>query len=133
MANDVFWVAREQFALGDLSWRDAIIKVALYGAGYTPDIANDIFLSSLGANIIATSAALTNKTAYAGQVDASDIVLYAVTGAEVTGFVVFADTGNPSTSRLIANFDSATGLPFTPSGGNVTIQWDNSSYKIFLL
>src|SRR5450759_290455 len=133
MANDVFWVAREQFALGDLSWRDAVIKVALYGVGYTPDIANDIFLSSLGANIIAISAALTNKTAYAGQVDASDIVLYAVTGAEVKGFVVFADTGNPSTSHLIANFDSVTGLPFTPSGGNVTIQWDNSSYKIFLL
>jgi hypothetical protein len=29
--------------------------------------------------------------------------------------------------------DAATGLPLTPNGGDVTIQWDNGANKIFKL
>ena len=46
---------------------------------------------------------------------------------------VYQYTGVDATARLIAYIDSATGLPFLPSGGNVAIQWDNGANKIFKL
>ena len=37
------------------------------------------------------------------------------------------------TSPLIANIDVATGLPITPSGGDIIVQWDTGANKIFKL
>ena len=69
----------------------------------------------------------------AGVADAADILFTAVTGATVEALVIYRDTGTPGTSRLIAYIDSATGLPFAPSGADVTVQWDNGINKIFKL
>jgi hypothetical protein len=50
-------------------------------------------------------------------------------GAVLTGSTsvesieLWKDTGTNTTSPLIANFDDYTGLPLTPSGGDVTIVW----------
>jgi hypothetical protein len=65
--------------------------------------------------------------------DADDITLTAVTGDQFESIVVYRDTGTESTSDLIAFFDTATGLPFTPSGGDITISWDNGANKVFKL
>jgi len=46
---------------------------------------------------------------------------------------IYQHTGVDATSRLIANIDSATGLPFTPNGGDATITWDSGANKIFKL
>ncbi len=35
--------------------------------------------------------------------------------------------------RLIAYIDTATGMPVTPNGGDITIAWDNGANKIFKL
>ena len=42
--------------------------------------------------------------------------------------------GTESTSNLIAYMDTGmTGLPVTPNGGDITVQWANTSNRIFKL
>jgi len=59
--------------------------------------------------------------------------LSTVTGDQSESIDIYKDTGTESTSYLIANINSATGLPVTPNGGDIIVQWDNGSNKIFKL
>ena len=57
-----------------------------------------------------------------------------ITGDEFEAFIVYKDTGSEATSTLIAYFDTVTnGLPFTPSGADVVIQWDDETNRILRL
>jgi hypothetical protein len=38
-----------------------------------------------------------------------------------------------ASDALIAYIDTATGLPFTPSGGDIEVQWDSGANAIFKL
>jgi hypothetical protein len=76
---------------------------------------------------------LSNKTVALGVADADDVLLSSVTGTSCEFIVIFQDTGVDATSRLIAYIDSAVGLPVTPNGGNITIQWDSGANRIFKL
>lgn len=53
--------------------------------------------------------------------DAADLTFTSLTGDQVESYDIFKNSGTDTTSPMIANFDDATGLPLTPSGGNVTI------------
>lgn len=100
----------------------------------TPVAATDQFLSDIAAGArIMTTANLASKTITGGVFDAADITTLAVTGASFESLVIYKDTGSAATSPLIAFFDTATGLPFTPNGGDVTIAWDNGASKIFAI
>lgn len=130
--------AREKFlghATIDLDWINDNIKAVLVDTGaYTVNLATDEFLSDIpGAARIATSGSLGTKTATAGVADAADVVFTAVSGVTVEAVALYKDTGVAGTSPLIAYVDSATGLPLTPNGGDVTIAWDNGASKIFKL
>ena len=108
----------------DLS--DDTIKVALIDTGtYTYSSAQEYYSDLTG--IVAISNALASKTVTNGVFDAADLTLTGVTGVSVEGYVIYKDTGTSSTSPLIAFFDTAAGgLPFTPNGGNLLIQWNAS-------
>ena len=72
---------------------------------------------------IATSANLSSKTVGtvgAGVFDHADYVYTAVSGATVESIDYYEHSGTESTSPLMFNLDSATGLPLTPNGGDVT-------------
>lgn len=69
---------------------------------------------------VATSGALANKTSTLGVADADDIIIAGVTGDQFEAVVLYEDTGTASTSRLIAYWDTAGGLPLTPNGGAVS-------------
>jgi hypothetical protein len=135
MANALYDYGREGFLSGDIDWLADDIKVALIDtAAYTVDLGNDQFLNIIPpAAIIATSGNLASKTAAAGVADAADITLTSVTGTTVEALVIYQDTGVDATSRLIAYLDTVTGLPFTPSGSDVIIQWASGASKIFKL
>jgi len=69
----------------------------------------------------ATLATVTVGVVGVGVVDCDDIVFSAVAGAESEYIVIFQDTATASTSPLICVFDTTnTGLPVTPSGGDIT-------------
>jgi hypothetical protein len=56
-----------------------------------------------------------------GKFDADDLTFTTLSGDQVESIDLFKDTGTDTTSVLIANFDDYTGLPLTPSGGDVTV------------
>tara|TARA_R110000822_G_scaffold105518_2_gene233335 strand:- start:229 stop:630 length:402 start_codon:yes stop_codon:yes gene_type:complete len=133
MANELYGLGRESFLKSEISWSANNIKVALVdSAVYTPNLATDQYITDI-ASVVATSANLASKTTAAGVADAADITFSSVTGAISEFLVLYQDTGTPSTSRLIARIDTATGLPVTPNGGDVAIIWDNGTNKIFKL
>lgn len=135
MANALYDKGRQGFLDGSIDWDTDTIKVVLLDAAdYTVNLATHDNLDDIAvAARVATSSALTGKTATDGVADADDVTWSSVTGDQSECFVIYKDTGVESTSRLIAYFDTATGLPVTPNGGNITVQWDNGSNKIFKL
>lgn len=135
MANAVYPKGLEGFLGGTIDWDTDTIKLALVDAGvYTYSAAHQ-FMSSIvaGGATIARSSAFTSRTVTNGVADAADVTLTAVTGTSVEIIVIFKDTGSDATSPVIVYIDTATGLPVTPNGGDITVQWDNGSNKIFSL
>lgn len=97
----------------------------------------DTFYASVptGARVGFSVASLGSKTATSGIADAADAVFTGVSGPTVGALLVFASTAtaNASDWPLIAYIDTATGLPVGPNGGDITVQWDNATNKIFKL
>jgi hypothetical protein len=142
MANALFDPGREGFLDGSIDWDTATIKVALV-RGYTFSAAHKFVsdVTGAGGTLVATSGALASKTVTAGVADAADVTFTAVpTGAAIPALVVFqssAVTGGADVAataqRVIAYIDTATGLPVTPNGGDITVAWDNAANRIFKL
>ena len=148
MANALYDKGRNAFAKGDILWTatggSTIRALLVDAAGYTPDLAADEFLSAIpagarvgngGAQARAGAPALTLLDPVAGVCDANDITFSAVpAGGALEYIVIFRDDGvADASSPLIALIDTATGLPVTPGGGNITVAWDDGANKIFKL
>ena len=134
MANTLFDFGREAFLTKLLDWSADTIKAVLTDHGTaTPNVSAHQFLSSFSAGTVATSPAFSSKTATAGVADAADITFTSVSGASCESVNIFKDTGSTATSNLIAYFDTATGLPITPSGVGITVAWSNGANRIFRL
>ena len=146
MANALYDKGRNKFARGEIAWQVAAgdtMRVCLLKTAYTPDLANHEFFDDLGANVVGSSGSggraqcpsLTLIDPVDGVVDADDETITAVPGAVgVCDYIcIFKDSGVDGTSPLLALIDSATGLPITPNGGDITIQWDAGADKIFKL
>lgn len=84
------------------------------------------FLSSIPAGARAgTPQPLTSKTVTNGVFDAAAVQFPTVPlGSALEAVVVYVNTGNDATSRLVAFIDTAEGLPVTPNGGNIDVDWD---------
>ena len=133
MANALYDKGREGFLDGTIDWDTDNIKVALIDTGvYTVNLSTHSASSDL-LGIVDETANLSSKTVTDGVADAADETITAVTGVTVEALVIYQDTGTPGTSRLIAYIDTATGLPLTPNGGDVTIEWDRGSNRIYKL
>jgi hypothetical protein len=126
MASVVYPKAKESFLKADLDL-DSVVRAVLIDTGtYTYNAAHDNY-DDLSGVVGAESAALASKTFTNGVFDAADITFTAVSGATVEAIVLFLDTGNPATDKLICYIDSASaGLPVTPNGGDINIVWNAS-------
>lgn len=135
MTAFIYDKARKKFADADIDLLLDTIKVVLVDlADYSPNAATDEFLSDIPvAGRVKISGALTGKNTDAGVFDASDLLVTSVSGDEFEAVVSFKDTGDPATSPLIGYIDSGTGLPFTPVGTDIMIQWSSGADKIFKL
>ena len=140
MTNALYPTAAEGFGVGEIDWDTAVIKAA-FVRGYTYS-ASHKFVSDVtgagGGTLNGTSAALTSKTATNGAFDAADTTVSTTASAVDHGILVFqasavgggADVA-ASSQRVIAWFDTGTGLPIQPGTGPTPITWDNGSAKIF--
>lgn len=135
MASALYAKAKKAFLDGDIDLLTDDIKAVLVdSADYTLDLAAHDFLDDIAAGArVATTGNLANKTTTGGVFDADDITITSVTGDQVEYVIIYKDTGAAATSNLIACIDTATGLPCTPNGGDITIQWDSGASKIFAL
>jgi hypothetical protein len=137
MANAVFPKFKEYalgVAIGGVTQKTGTIKAALVTGDYTYSASHD-FWDDVVANVVDTPAEITSPTFTNGVLDGGDVTFTAVSGDEVTAIVILLDTaGADSTDPLVCYIDTGvTGLPFTPSGGDVQITWDSGSNKIFAL
>lgn len=118
MANQLYPLAKEALLGGDLALDTDNIKAILVAEAYD---AADQYLSDV-VTAVATSGNLTGKTITVGTFDTDDIVYTAVAAGTAIGYIiVYQDTGTSTTSRLIAHIDTATGLPVTPDGTDITV------------
>jgi hypothetical protein len=104
----------------------AAVKAAFVAADYLPDPQVDRVLADVADAILASSdAALTGKSLneQTAAFDSDDVAFGAVdAGPPAIAIILYFDTGDSSTSKLIAYFDEGVGgLPFVPGGGPVTI------------
>jgi hypothetical protein len=135
MSNALYTKAKQGLLDGSIDLdTDTVKAVFVDGADYTPNLATDDNLDDIpSAARVAISGALQNKTVTDGVFDADDIVVASVSGDQFEYIALFKDTGVEDTSRLLLLIDTATGLPCTPNGSDITIQWSSGSDKIFRL
>lgn len=134
MANALYAKGKEKILSGSINFPSDTIKASLLSSAYTPNLSTDEFWSTISANLLNSSQTLASKSVTAGVFDAADVTFTAVTsGSTAKAIVIWKDTSTPSTSPLLAYIDTITGFPLATNGGDITITWDNGSYKIFSL
>lgn len=136
MATTMYGLARQGYlaCTSAYSWTGANIQLAFVTSSYTPNYSTDQFLSAISSGfIIAQSGNFASTTATLGTANAANETVTSVTGAQFSQIPLYYSTGVSSTSGLIINIDTATGLPCTPNGGNIVVQWDTGTNKIFTL
>ena len=79
--------------------------------------------------VVATTdlASITIGTVATGVLDAANTTFSGVSGDAADFLTLWKNSGTPATSPLCVTWDSATtGLPITPSGGDITVTWNAS-------
>jgi hypothetical protein len=140
VANSLF-SGYKQCLIGDAAgpgltapnWESGDIRAILVDHGVDTPVPNtDANLSAITAGArVAVSANLGTKTSVlSGNTltqSAANTTFTAVTGASCESILLYGHTGTDTTSLLLVFFDTGvTGLPVTPNGGDITIQWNGS-------
>lgn len=136
MSNLLYSSMKEDFLNGTINLLSISMRVALVKSGYSIDADNDQFVSDIGvSNIAARSNVLENITITDGIFDAENETIVDYGSSGFNYLVIYEDTGNDSTSRLIAYIDTADGLPVNSTAEtiSITIQWSDLITKIFSL
>ena len=135
VANALYDKGRQGFLDGSIDFdTDDIRFVFVDEADDTIDLAVDDNLDDRAAGSrVATSTALGSKTVTDGVAGAADHTVTAVAGDPFESIDLYKHTGTESTSRLICNIDTATGLPCTPNGNDIIVRWDSGANRIFKL
>ena len=111
---------------------DTISCMFVDGADDTPTVADDFLSDILSAGRVPALASCptlgtpTIGTVAVGTFDAVDTTFTTLTGDQSEYLILFKNTGTDTTCDMIAIWDTATGLPLTPNGADVTVQWNAS-------
>lgn len=126
--TDFYTAARRTIMLGQIDFVNDDIRVALLTNEYsfTPHV-HATFSDIPSSAVVATAPILDKSVDDVGYLRASNVTFPSLTGNPVTQYVVYKDTGNATTSPLIARFGYAmSGLPLTPTGRDVVLAWPTS-------
>lgn len=138
MANAVYTAFKQGVLNAEYDLNTASVKVALV-RGYTFSAAHSTMadVTGAGATINGVSAALTTPSITGGVFDADDTTIATTANASNHYLVVYqasAVTGGAdvaaSSQKLIAYFDTGTGLPVVPGTGTLTVTWANTANRI---
>lgn len=127
MANAIYPKAKQKFLDALIDMPTDTIKIALIDTGVYTYSSSDEFWSAASAAQVGTSATLASKTITDGVFDAADVSFTSVSGVSVEALIIYKDTGSAATSPLIMYIDvAASGLPVTPNGNNIDVQFNAS-------
>lgn len=127
MANAIYPKAKEKFLDALIDIPTDTIKIALIDTGTYTYSSTDEFWSAASAALVGTAATLASKTITNGVFDADNVTFTSVTGVSVEALIIYKDTGSAATSPLIMYIDvAASGLPVTPNGNNINVQFNAS-------
>lgn len=138
MANAAYTAFEQGILNAEYDLNTASIKCALV-RGYTFSAAHATVADvvAAGGTINGTSAALTTPTITGGVFDADDTTITTTANATNHVLVLFqasAVTGGAdvaqSSQKLIAYYDTGTGLPIQPGTGSVAVTWPAANPKI---
>lgn len=134
MANALYKLGAQHILNKEINLSSDTIKAALVKNDYTVNLTTHEFYTDISSHVLGTPGALSTKSIALGVLDADDITFSAVAGGDTAlAVVLYHDTGTGSTSQLIAYIDTITGFPIATNGGDITVVWDNGSYKIFAI
>jgi hypothetical protein len=140
VANILTNTGREAFLVASQGWKAGSVPathVPYIVGSFAPAPADLVFLSDIPAAAWRHRGTyLTGKTTASGIADADDQTLVGVgsAGSATAVYIVLVnETGASQTSLVTAVIDTATGLPFLPNGGDVSVSWDSGSNRIFRL
>lgn len=139
MANSLF-LAYKQEQLGDaagpghgaVDWEaDDLRLILIDSADDTIAVNTDQDLADILAAARVATVALASKTVTTATntatCDAADTTFPTVSGDQAEQLVIYKHTGVESTSLLVVFFDTfGSGMPVTPNGGDITVQWNAS-------
>ena len=138
MANATYTALKQGLLNAEYDFNTASIKVALVRA-YTFSAAHATMadITTAGGVVNGTSAALTTPVITGGVFDADDTTITTASSAVTHVLIVYqasAVTGGAdvaaASQKLIAYFDTGTGLPVTPGTGTLTVTWAATTNKI---
>lgn len=136
MSNSLYALGKEKMLSAAINFTASgdTIKVALVKNTYLQDLTTHEFYTSISTHVVGTPQTLGSKSVALGVFDAADATFTAVTAGDTCeAVVIYKDTGVAGTSALLAYIDTITGFPLATNGGDITIQWDNGTYKVFSL
>lgn len=132
MATFKYDHACDMFASAQLSWISGSIKAMLVANSYGP-LRTHKFVSEVfvGAILLRTDE-LLNRATNAGvcRGDVPELLAFEA-GEPVVALILYADTGDDTTSPLIYYSSDGPGFPFTPTGFNYFIGYDQSNGGFF--
>jgi hypothetical protein len=135
--SGVFTPGLEGLLTGQIDLDTAVIKAA-FVRGYTFSAAHKFVsdVTGAGGTINGASAALT-MSVVGGVVDAGDTTVTTTASAVDHGILLYQSSAvgggadvAASAQRVIAWYDSGTGLPIQPGSGATPITWDNGTNKL---
>lgn len=134
MANSLYPLGKQRILEKLVNFKTDDIQVVLVSSDYVLNLNGDEFYAKVQAFALGEPKSLENKTTALGVFDADDVTwLKVAAGKTAKAAVLFANTGEPATSPLLGYIDVITGFPVATNGSDISIQWDNGSFKIFSL
>lgn len=129
MANAIYDKYKQSLLSGtaNVALDSETVKVSLVDSADESFNSTDQYYSDVVTAGVVATATLQNVTVTNGVLNADDVSFSSVSGDTSEALLFWIDTGNTSTSHLVAWIDTnIDGLPITPDGSNVDITWSAS-------
>ncbi len=139
MANNVYDRSTSKWPSGELDWLVDTFRIIFVDTGvYTFSTIHEFFSDltgtkgESGGTGRASGVEVTNKVIVAGEarVTAPVVATAVAAGTALGGYVLYKDTGADATSPLLAIVETATGLPVTPTGDDIEIDFSTVGYVL---